>query len=248
MQYSIWAHSFAGDGMNTATCSLEERTWTRVHDQNHGAKRLFAKISFGATDVFCALGNPIAATEIQAADPKLFVPPWVLDQLCLDGTGEVLNVEWMSEESFPEATRIVLRPHDSAFYHADAKEELERVLTQMGILKQGVTIPVGISALGGYEILFDVVKTEPAELVLMEGDEVALEFEAALDEAPMAYEPPATAPLMTAPMPPPTEEPFDTDSMIPTALPVPPVGNVLGGTVRPKGWNPWRDQPKTAAP
>jgi hypothetical protein len=155
-----------------------------------------------------------------------------------------VTVEWIQEESFPEATKIVLRPHDSAFYHADAKEELERCLTQVGVLKEGTTIRVKIAELGGFEIYFDVVKTEPANVVLMQGDEVAIEFMEAMDEAPLSYR---SSPVSL----PPQEEFKETEQMIPSVLApeqkemVYDGGYTLGGTVKPRlpdgrAWNPWR--------
>ena len=91
-------------------------------------------------------------------------------------------------------------------------------------------IPIG--GLGGYEIAFDVVVTEPANIVLAEGDEVAMEFEEALDAPSAPLEPEEFE-----------AEPFEEGAMIET----PPVlnGHVLGGepTRRmPDGraWNPYR--------
>jgi hypothetical protein len=135
-------------------------------------------------------------------------------------------VTWLTQEAFPEATRIVLRPQDSAFYHADAKEELERALTRLGVIRTGDTILIPLDCLGGYQIPFDVVITEPANIVLAEGDEVIMEFEEALD---------AISP----------EESEEEEEESEEAAPPEPQGQKLGGEVRylPDGrrWNPWRD-------
>ena len=150
-------------------------------------------------------------------------------------------VQWMSEDFFPEATRIVLRPRDSAFYHADAKGELERALTQIGVLQSGTTITVPLDILGGYEVEFDVIVTEPVDLVLMQGDEVVIEFEEALDGAAEAQAPrPQVSPIVI-----PFEECPMVSSIERVATPVPePVGHILGGTSRRMAdgrvWNPWR--------
>jgi hypothetical protein len=112
---------------------------------------------------------------------------------------------------------------------------LERALTLLGVLQAGSTITVPLTVLGGYEIQFDVMVTEPASVVLMQGDEVALEFEAALDGAAEAQ-----APIVTPVLAPMTDEP-----MIPVA-PLEPVepGHTLGGQTRRmadgRPWNPWR--------
>ena len=247
--FQAWSETFLEDGDRHVTCRVPERAWTRIHDANPEAKRLFAKISAGGSTAFCALGSPVRPTDM--SDAPLYLPEWILDRLPICGEGETVSVEWLPEEAFPEATRIILRPHDSAFYHADAKEELERMLTQIGILEQGITIKLPMSELGGYEIEFDVITVEPARLVLMQGDEVAMEFEEALDaptttqplDAPAALRPPTPIPEEVAPI---------MGPMVPTA----PVmvdagvkiftgeGRTLGGQVRRmadgRPWNPYR--------
>jgi hypothetical protein len=167
--------------------------------------------------------------------------------------GEAVRVEVLNDEALPAATRIVLRPHDSAFYGVDSNEELEPVLTRFGVLTTGTTIPVRVDALGGFLIAFDVIATEPANVVLMEGDEVALEFERALDDAGFRTAEPSgdcdsSAPVAPAPRmaaPPSSPEPFEDGPMIPVvAASAEPKGNVLGGATRRtadgKPWNPWR--------
>jgi hypothetical protein len=158
----------------------------------------------------------------------------MIDHLGTEGSGESVAVDWLSQDAFPEATRIVLRPHDSAFYHADAKEELERALTRLGVVRQSDTLLIPLECLGGYEIAFTVEITEPANVVLAQGDEVVIEFEEALDAIqPVQPEPiPEEAPII------PLEEEM-------------PQGRRLGGgeapRIMPDGqrWNPWKHGPWT---
>jgi len=184
----VWSPVFLTEDVSTfdaSTCAVTTDVWRRITEENEGVQRLIAHVTAGEKDVYVALGSPVQDPDaIGAGAQKLFLPVWLLDQLQLEGMGEQVEVAWLSQEAFPEATRIVLRPHDSAFYHADAKEELERALTRFGVLRQGDTILVPISSLGGYEIAFDVMITEPANLVLAQGDEVVMEFEGALDVPP----------------------------------------------------------------
>jgi hypothetical protein len=244
MNFSVWSQSFISDTIDLSVCNVDESTWLRIHDENSEAKRIFAKITLGLETVYCALGNPVRAPDIESEYPHLFLPPTIISSLNADGVGDAVTVEWIQEESFPEATKIILRPHDSAFYHADAKEELERCLTQVGVLKEGTIIQVKITELGGFEMYFDVVKTEPANVVLMQGDEVAIEFMEAMDEAPMSY--------MSSPTSLPQEEFKESEPMVPTALVAPEQktmvydgGYTLGGATKPRlpdgrAWNPWR--------
>jgi hypothetical protein len=222
----------ACDGM-TAACSAA--TWRRIHEENEGAKRIFGRIRADDRTWVVALGSPFPAQE-GLTDTALVLPGWMLDHLGLNGGGDLVEMDWFWEDAFPEATRILLRPHDSAFYHGEAKEELERELTKLGVLTKGSTIVVPLQVLGGYEVAIDVVELEPANIVLAEGEEVALEFEEALDASGAMA--PVAPPLATS-------EAFGSASMVPDAVALEPApGHRLGGEVRrmPDGrpWNPWR--------
>jgi len=220
---NLWSALFIADeSFDWATCAVSPYMWNQVTDENPDAQRLIAKIEVGDRCLYMALGTPIH--NMTESESPLFLPNWCMTALGVDGMGEEATVTWLSQEAFPSATRIVLRPHDSAFHTVDAKEELERALTRLGVLRQGDTILVPIEGLGGYEIAFDVMVTEPADIVLAEGDEVVMEFDTALD-----------APVEAV-------EAVEPESMLPPSAPV---GNVLGGLSRrmPDGraWNPYRD-------
>jgi len=226
----LWSNVFLPDpyGADCATCTVPLNAWRRITEENPGA-RLFGRICYEGKHIYAALGPP--NQEVETSE-KLFLPSWMLDNLSAPGEGEDVEVEWLSQEAFPEATRIVLRPHDSAFYHGDAKEELERCLTRLGVLRKGDTLVLQLECLGGFDIVFDVITTEPANLVLAEGDEVVMEFEEALD----AIAPPEPRP--DTPIP---ESPFVATEV------QEPAARRLGGEERvmPDGtrWNPWKHGP-----
>ena len=224
----LWSSIFLDEQPDWATCSVPLEEWRRVTEENEGTRHI-ARISSGDREVFAALGAPNSAE-----DEQIHLPSWLVDHLGLEGCGEEVEVTWLTQDAFPEATRIILRPQDSAFYHSDAKEELERALTRLGVLRTGDTIVVPLDCLGGYQIPFDVVLTEPSNIVLAQGDEVIIEFEGALDaESEESVE---------------VWNPFEDEEPEPEEEPQPePVGNAMGGEVRllPDGrrWNPWRDGP-----
>jgi len=233
--YALWSQAFI-DISDDATCMVEEREWTRLQDENIDAKRIFGRIGYEGDWIHFALGSPVRANDFEPSEhPLMFVPHWIQEHLGLNGSGDVVEVEWMQQEAFPEATKIVLRPHDSAFHDANAKEELERALTRYGVLQAGSTIPIPIESMGNYVIMFDVVETQPAELVLLEGDEVEIEFARALNS------PEPTVPPVTRP---PTPRPFEemiSEEPVDFAPGIP-----LGGISRPRladgrAWNPWRE-------
>jgi hypothetical protein len=265
----VWSTAYLVDGaaeLDPLTVVVEERQWKRLHDRDEEVSRLIARFRSAAGDWYAALGTPVRSVEgmVDGEGERIFVPMWMLERMGLEGAGEEVDVEWLTQEYLPEATRMVLRPHDSAFYHADAKEELERALTRLGVLQSGSSIVIPLDVLGGYEITFDVVMTEPANLVLAHGEEVALEFEAALDGAAEAQAAaPAAGATAAALEPEPEPEPFDAttpmfEAAAATAAAAPPTtfqgqGQVLGGVNRrmPDGrpWNPWREKaaPKVAS-
>ena len=103
-------------------------------------------------------------------------------QNVVQGEGEEAEMEVVNEEYFPQATRIVFRVIDSAIYNADIKQELEQALSSLGVLREHTTLHIPVSALGGYPVEVFVSKTEPANLVLCDGEEVAVEFEEPVDQ------------------------------------------------------------------
>ena len=70
--------------------------------------------------------------------------------------------------------------------------------------------------------MFDVVGLEPTALVLMQGDEVAIEFDEAVDAVPTPVAPTPVEPA---------------EPMLPI---INDGGYKLGGTRRTPGWNPWK--------
>ena len=221
MPYTVWAQHYIYEETDTATCNVNINEWRRLSEDED--QRIFAKISVGDKTTYIALGAPVTEVVPMSEHTCVFLPQWLLDMLCIEGSGETVEVEWLNAEHFPEATRIVLRPHDSAFQHADIKEELERALTSIGVLQLGSTVPVALRELGGFTVNFDVVGLEPTALVLMQGDEVAIEFDESVDAIPLEPEP--------EPQPPVSEPmlPIINDG-----------GYKLGGVQRVPGWNPYR--------
>ena len=253
MTYSAWSTAYVTDTLGQNRCYVSVTEWRRLHDENAGAGRIFARLINDGKVVYCSLGEPIVRIEddlkTEGTTP-IVVPDWVREVLYIEGSGEPVDITWLTNESFPNATRVVLRSHDSVLHHTDVREELERALTSHGVVAEGVTIPIGLQSLDDYTINVDVIHTEPANVVLLEGDEVVFEFEEALDSVPIA-QPPAQEPAQ--PQQQQLPQPQESDSMLPPSLlptpaitPFPPgQGQRLGGTCRPplpdgRPWNPWR--------
>lgn len=254
-EISVWSTEFL-ESRDSSECFaiLEMPLWNKVHSWMDGSQRIFLNLTYGESTWICGVGSPIQTpgdmSPLAEGDPpRVYLPPWIVARLGIDGVGETVATEWLDQDAFPEATRIVLRPHDSAFYHGDAKEELERALTRMGVLRKGDSILIPLQELGGYEVECDVILTEPGSIVLLQGDEVVMEFEESLDTAGVPLSP---APVQTPSSSGSAEGLFDDfhsflDRGPPGSTPHPNasyfqgLGNVLGGTPGGPRINPWKN-------
>jgi len=240
MSYSAWSTAYLTDSVEQTRIYVSEREWRRIHDEQPEAQRIFGRLMSGDKDVYCPLGEPIKMGHFNNENNQtpIVVPSWALTILGLEGSGEDLEITWLSEDAFPNATKVILRPHDSAFFHGDIKEELERELTAYGVIAEGTTIPVPVKYLDGFSVQMDIIRTHPANIVLLDGDEIEFDFETALDVPEPEHIPPfpsyETEPVIAAPPVEPIAEPIAE-----------PIGNRLGGVNRPplpdgRPWNPWR--------
>jgi hypothetical protein len=239
MQFCLYSTDYLGqDSVEDISLGyLHESVFLRKLEQLD-CTRLFARVSFGDGEHvrYVALNMSIDRdTDVNA----LYLPHWLIPS-DID-MGSNVEVEFLSNEAFPEATEICLRPLDSAFYNTNVRDHLTSSLTRLGILQSGTIVQMRLDDLGGYEMGFYIVRTAPANIVLCSGDEVAVEFEESSDL--WDGRPPTPAP--TAP------EVLDTEQIIPgnilsaPAATMPGEGRVLGGAPprrMPDGryWNPYR--------
>jgi hypothetical protein len=213
---------------------VEKSLWTTAMREESG-RRKFLRIQHpeGFEDWIAPIGEPVTC-EIESEQKhdddcyNVFLPLWMIDTAQLTGNGEQAVAEIVNEDYFPEASRIVLRVIDSAFYNADVKEELERALSAIGVIRQHTTLQIPIQALDGYAVEVFVSETEPANIVLCDGEEVAVEFEEPVDQI-QSPRPPTPIPQL-----PPI---LQTETMIPDERPEPTgfrpfqgEGRTLGGS------------------
>ena len=171
--------------------------WIRWIEYGLNASRIFVRITQGDTTFVCAVGDPAESDE---EDDALFLPLWMLD------TGHFVLSETVreprnGEDAFtprshvpnaqvavllatdlPPATRILLRPVESYLSAVDIKNALQPVLTQLGVFQQGIQYEIPLEELGGLRVNFVVEELEPAPVVLLDGEEVAIEFSQAVEE------------------------------------------------------------------
>jgi len=149
--YSVWSQEFLEERQRDEhVCLVGQDQWQRIHEEQEDVRRVFLRLRPQAEetgDLVAALGHPVLTTDLDVGTRPIFLPGWMLQTLRLEGMGEAVRVEVLNDEALPAATKIVLRPHDSAFYGVDSNEELEPVLTRFGVLTAGTTIPVRVDAL-----------------------------------------------------------------------------------------------------
>lgn len=184
----VWSSAYSPSlDTNLFSVQVPSSIWTEA-TRSETSRRKFLRIQHpeGLDDWIAPLGSPLFQQETQTNeyDPieNIYLPLWMIDAGHFKGDGEETTLEVLGEDSFPEATHIVFRVVDSAFYNADVKEELEKALSAMGVIRQYSTLQIPIQALGGYPVEVFVSKTEPANVVLCDGEEVSVEFEEPVDQ------------------------------------------------------------------
>jgi hypothetical protein len=175
----IWSKAFApSSDPDPYSIQVDKRIWETAMEQE-GARRKFVRIAHGEEAWIAPMGQPVTSEE---EGYNMYVPLWMIDAAHLGGTGEEVPAQILSEEFFPEATKIRLRVIDSAFYNADVKDELEKALSSLGVIQEHTTLQIPVTALDGFTIEVFVSSTEPANIVLCDGEEVALEFDEPVDQ------------------------------------------------------------------
>jgi hypothetical protein len=119
----------------------------------------------------CSLGAPH-----QNSTEQVYVPAWILENLGFD-QGSFENTVTLRPflDNLPNATKIYIKPLDTAIYHTDIRECFEEALQTFHVLQEGTLLKTQVSALGNYEVSAYVDRLEPASIVRL-GGEVHVEF------------------------------------------------------------------------
>lgn len=172
-------------------------TWMRAHPTS---TRLFVRIHhpFHLDETtLAAVGDPIETPEFHNA---MFLPTWMIHANQFSGIGEETRVVVFDESKLPKATRIVVRPIDSLlFQSSDVLSVFERSLSRLGVLQQGKVYPLPLEEFDGAIVSFFTEVLEPEDEVFLDGDDIPLEFEEAVDSPP----PPVAVRTPTPPPQPP---------------------------------------------
>lgn len=190
------------DEANPSHVIVEKSLWSKVYRDTDEGGRIFLRI-FNEESVhewIAPMGGVVHQSMVDEDDLeptyRIYMPIWMLDSAGFQGTGEALQCSILTNEAFPNATKITLRVVDSAFYNSDVKAELEAALTHLGVLKRHTTIQIPVQCLGNFPIELFVSNVEPADCVLCDGDEVEVEFEEPVDHYEPAPRPPTPIPQL----------------------------------------------------
>ena len=222
VKLQVWSKDYSPTQCSDQfTTQVSHDLWQRIMRDEEG-KRHFLRIH----DWIVPCGQPVTYEGDHA-----FLPLWMIDSAGMGGLGDEVNAVILTEEAFPPATLIVLKVIDSAFYNSDVKDELEKALSAIGVIRKHTTLQIRVSALGDFPVDVFVVNTEPADVVLCDGEEVALEFEEPVDHFEPAAERPPT------PIPPPFEE---LPSILPNEWSEAGAGHTLGTSTIAADISEWR--------
>jgi hypothetical protein len=180
---------------------LSEPFWREIMNEHHSG-RTFLRIESHSNEWYCPVGQPVSESDIENS---IFLPLWMVESAGFEGFGDDCTVTVLTEEAFPEATKLVLRVIDSAFYNSEVKQELELALSSLGVVKTHRLYQIPIQGLEGFRVEVFVANAEPADIVLCDGDEVAVEFEEPVDQIPAPRPPtpiPSPIPTLMIPDPP----------------------------------------------
>lgn len=173
------------------TSDLFER-WMRDHPTS---TRLFVRIHhpFHLDEtMLAAVGDPIETPEFHNA---IFLPTWMIHSNQYSGIGEDTRISVFDQSELPKATRIVVRPVDSLLFQtSDVLSVFERNLSKLGVLQQGKLYPLPLEEFDGTIVTFFTEVLEPEGEVFLDGDDIPLEFEEALDSPPAVERPPTPHP------------------------------------------------------
>lgn len=119
-----------------------------------------------------ALGDPVR----EAGVSNLYLPQWFCHQANLIGDGEDRRVSIHFErcESLTKATQIVFVPIGHVPEDLNIGELLEEPLSQLGVIQEGMTIPVPCFEGNLY---LQVKSCEPSYCVFLDGKEISYSIE-----------------------------------------------------------------------
>jgi hypothetical protein len=179
---AVYSNSFLPSDTDTWSASPSTALLAEIHANGIDSARWIAKLSGPSGEIRVALGDPVPSGGRQK---DIYIPPWLLSTIGVEGVGEELLVKFERCETFEKATKLIFTYLGELPGSIDMKELLEHPLTQLGVLSQGQILPVPV--LEGNLI---VSQCEPEGVpVLLDGNEIAFDIQGDVKEVNPIPEP-----------------------------------------------------------
>lgn len=184
MRYIVECYSEERDIENIYNVQVDALLWREIIQEEIGS-RVFCRISHpsGLADIIAPMGGPVIG-GVNTGRKGIYLSYKMLEDNLLMGVGEEVRIEFLPNDAFPNATKLTFQVLDSVFYETDMKAELETILNAIGVIRKDDIITIPLKNMGGLEVKVRVVATEPADIVLCDGEEVEVEFQE--EEKPVA--------------------------------------------------------------
>ncbi len=166
---AVYSTTFLEDHSSSWAASPSTRLLGDLH-RGIDSARWIAVVSRPSGEIRIALGDPVPYSSTRN---DLYIPPWLLSSIGVEGIGEEVSVRFERCEDMPKATRLVFTYLGELPTDIDMREILETPLSQLGVLSKGQIIPAPV-----IEGSLIVTQCEPeGSPVFLDGLEVAFEIE-----------------------------------------------------------------------
>ena len=166
---AVYSTAFLENQTSSWAASPSTRLLGDLH-RGIDSARWIAVVSGSSGEIRIALGDPV---PYSSRTNDLYIPPWLLSSIGVEGVGEELSVRFERCEDMPKATRLVFTYLGELPADIDMRELLETPLSQLGVLSRGQIIPAPV-----IEGSLIVTQCEPEGVpVFLDGLEVAFEIE-----------------------------------------------------------------------
>lgn len=182
----LYSEAFIDEEFHNKLCVRPSMdVWESIMNRHQHFDRIFLRIHHPSLDnesFLVPIGDPIPVSSNLVN--SLFLPSWMLDTNLIQGCGEETVFDIVTPNDLPKATKITIRPIDSVLLNVDVVEQLQPPLSTLGCLQVNKQYYIPLQAMDGFVVPIFVSKLEPSGEVFLDGDEIPLEFEEAVDSVP----------------------------------------------------------------
>lgn len=104
----------------------------------------------------------------------IYAPSWIISSIGCDELTPVRVVRLT--EDLPSIRRITIKPLDNIIFNTDIMACFTEAFDRLHVVHEGMTLPMRIGELGGYDMLAYIDKVEPAPICLTCKGEIEVDF------------------------------------------------------------------------